>query len=108
MIYLLLFLLSLVVLFLLFPTFTIILLIIGFILVIMYVIGDASEKNPKTCPKCGSKDLIVLKKTRSNFSTSKATLGAMLYGKKGIAAGLFGDETKGGWVCKNCGHQFMK
>lgn len=95
-------------LFIFFPTVAIIILTIVFVLVVMYIIGDASDKKKKKCPKCGSQDIFLLKDVRSPFSYSKALLGASLYDKKGASLGLLGNKEKGGWVCKSCGHRFLK
>lgn len=106
--YLYLILLVIIGLFWFFPKIMTILLILFLVLVVFYFIGVASETNKRKCPKCGSQDIFLLKDVRSPFSYSKALLGASLYGKKGASLGLLGNKEKGGWVCKSCGHRFLK
>lgn len=71
------------------------------------VIGDVSQVNPPstcpiTCPRCGSKQIMTVKK---GYNAESGCCGAILLGPLGLLCGA-SDANKLSNVCQKCGHRW--
>lgn len=67
----------------------------------------AQNLNYTTCPKCRQGYLVALSERTGGFSAGKATLGAIIAGPIGIAAGALGKK-KVTYACNRCGYTIEK